>query len=341
MKTCLDCPATIAPQATRCVPCASVVLHGVIDRTPKPCHHKKANHQHGTNAAYVLDRCRCQPCTAARKEQDSWRRRQKAYGRYDKYVDAEPVRQHVRALMAGGMGLKTVSKRTGVATGTLSKLIYGVYAPGPGGRNGAGVLTRPPAKRTLRTTAERLLALTSVEERPDNLAAGALDPWRTPTARTHLRALVALGWSMSELGRRLGISYTTNAIPLFTDETRVMLRSTVDRAEAIYAELSMTPRVPTNRAEQGAITRARNFAKKHGWIPPLDLEDVSDVEQLDDYLDEQAIWRRMQGDKTVRLTTAERAELRARWVAAGRSLNELERHTGINAHRTYTTREAS
>lgn len=71
-----------------------------LDRTPKPCLHKQANHQHGTNACYVLDKCRCHPCAHARAAQDDWRRRQQAYGRYDKYVDAAEARRHVRSLMA-------------------------------------------------------------------------------------------------------------------------------------------------------------------------------------------------------------------------------------------------
>lgn len=340
MKGCADCGTTISVRATRCVDCAVEVVHGPIDRTPKPCLHKKADHQHGTNAAYVLDKCRCEPCCAARKAQDDWRRRQQAYGRYDKYVDAEPVRAHVRSLMAGGLGLKTVSKRTGVATGTLSKLMYGVYAPGPAGRNGAGVLTRPPSKRILRTTAERLLALEDASRRPENLAAGALDPWRTPQARLHLRALVALGWSMNELGRRLGITAAANAHPLFIDEGRAMLRGTVDKVEALYAELSMTPRKATSRHQAAAITRARNYAKARGWLPPLALEDVGEVDTDEVYLDEQAIWRRMHGDKSVRLTHAEGRELRLRWYEAGRSGADLERVCGMApTTRTAETRQ--
>lgn len=339
-NTCVDCGAGICNKATRCNQCNIEVVHGPIDRTPMPCLHKKANHQHGTNAAYVLDKCRCEPCSAARKAQDDWRRRQQAYGRYDKYVEAEPVRVHVRALMDAGLGLKTVSKRTGVATGTLSKLMYGVYAPGPSGRNGAGILTRPPSKRILRTTAERLLALDSAERRPENLAAGALDPWRTPTARAHLRALVALGWSMSKLGQRLGITYASNAAPLFNDEARTMLRCTVDDVEALYAELSMTLPPETNQRERISAARSRRYAADRGWLPPLDLEDVAGVE-VEDYLDEQAIWRRMQGDKSVWLSTAEKQELRRRWYEAGRSGVDLERICGMAPTTRTTEREAS
>ncbi len=38
-----------------------------VDRTPKPCLHKIADHQHGTYACYTLDACRCAPCCEAVK----------------------------------------------------------------------------------------------------------------------------------------------------------------------------------------------------------------------------------------------------------------------------------
>ena len=68
-----------------------------VDRTPKPCTHKQANHQHGTHACYVLDRCRCRPCARANADYEKHRARRHAYGRFDTYTDAQPVREHVQA----------------------------------------------------------------------------------------------------------------------------------------------------------------------------------------------------------------------------------------------------
>ena len=61
------------------------------------------------------------------------------------------------------------------------------------------------------------------------------------------------------------------------------------------------------------------------WIP--------DVVEAEDCIDESAIYRRTNGDKTVRLTQAERAELVRRWATTGRSLAECERITGLNPQR--------
>ena len=121
-----------------------------VDRTPKPCHHKQANHQHGTRACYVLDRCRCTPCATANTASENERNRLKAYGRYHRYVDAYPLRLHVQELREAGMGLKTIAERSGVAHGALWKLMYGKRQPDG---------SQTPSRRVLRQTAEKLYAL--------------------------------------------------------------------------------------------------------------------------------------------------------------------------------------
>lgn len=305
-----------------------------VDRTPKPCFHKQAAHQHGTNACYVLDRCRCGPCSKAASDAESERKRLKAYGRYHKYVNAYPVRLHLAELAAYGIGLKQVSKISGVSTGTLSKLVFGVYASTGtgGGCRGPGKLVRPPSRRVLRRTAERIYA---VEPIPANLGAGQVDHERTPAARTHLRALVALGWSMSELGRRLGMHHECNAVRLVEEDERAIQRGTVDQIEKLYAELSMNLPPQTNRLQRAAASRARNLAAARGWLPPLALDEFGDetgcTGEAD--VDEVAIARRMAGDKSVQLNQAEKAQLVEQWQAAGRSNKELQRVTGINPYR--------
>ncbi|HEY9408878.1 MAG TPA: hypothetical protein VIP77_04795 [Jiangellaceae bacterium] len=295
---------------------ASLAREATIDRTPKLCHHKRANHVHGTRACYVLDRCRCLPCTQANSAAETDRERQKLYGRYDKYVDADPVREHMAALAAYGIGLKQVAKLSGVGTGTLWKMIYG--------RTG-----NPPSKRVLRTTAERVYAVKAI---PANLGTRVIDP-RSAEARAKLRSLVALGWSISELGRRLGM-HVSNAAPVFSSD-RPMKRSTVEAALALFEELSMTKPPETNKTERYTATRARNHAKAHGWLKPLDLDDMDfeDAAPIAEEIDDVAIERRMSGDKSVRLNDAEREELVQRWVASGQTLAACERRTGINPHR--------
>lgn len=227
-----------------------------IDRTPKPCLHKQANHQHGTNACYVLDGCRCEPCSHARMEQDRWRARQKAYGRYTRYVNADAVREHVRSLMDAGMGLKRIVKVSGVSQGALWKLMYGKRQPDG---------SQTPSRRVLRDTAERLYALDPAWNGPLDLADGARVP--ADEARRRVRALVALGWSQSKIAAALGI---TRANFRVADDACTHITVATDKAiAALYADWSTRLPPQTDQRERIAASRARNYAKAHGWPPPL------------------------------------------------------------------------
>jgi hypothetical protein len=305
----------------------------LIDRTPKPCLHKQADHQHGTRACYVLDRCRCQPCAEANSKAERDRERQKAYGRYNKYVNGEHVRAHLAELKEYGIGLKQVAALTGLSNGTLTKIWYGLYADTGRGherRHGQGQLVRTPSRRVLRSTAEKIFG---VEPIPANLGPNQSDHERTPLARLHLRALVALGWSQAKLAAAIAMQDSNFGRVLSGDSP--MRRETVDRVEDVYERLSMTLPPEGNQRERIAASRARNHAKARGWLPPLMLEDVDDVELEDAYLDEAAIWRRMHGDRDIRLTKAETAELVRRWAESGRPLRDCEALTGIKPDRHY------
>lgn len=244
----------------------------LVDRTPKACLHKVAGHQHGTSACYHLDACRCWPCAEAAVEDQKQRTRLKAYGRYHKYVMAEHVRAHLAELREYGIGLKKVSELTGLGNGTLTKIWYGVYADtgrGTEHRHGEGELVRGPSRRVLRSTAEAIYA---VEAIPANLGSRWPDRDRSPLARLHLRALVALGWSMSELGRRVGVKHNGNFIRVVTGD-HVLARGTVDKVEALYAQLSMTLPAEDTPSARVSASRARRYARDRGWVPPLAIDD--------------------------------------------------------------------
>lgn len=145
------------------------------DRTPQPCQHKYANHQHGTHACYVLDRCRCHPCRRANSAYERRRTKNNAYGRSN-LVPAEPVRRHVRTLRAQGLGTKWIAALAGVSHGSLSKLVYGERG-------------LAPSRRVRRETARKLLSvpLPSLEQLPVRKSIDALG------TRRRLRALIAIG----------------------------------------------------------------------------------------------------------------------------------------------------
>lgn len=233
-----------------------------VDRTPKPCLHKIARHEHGTHACYVLDRCRCLSCAAANSAYEKNRAKLHAYGRFTGLVDAEPTRQHVRSLMAAGIGLKRITALSGVSAGVLNKLLYG--SPRTEGNR------RPPCKRITWETAVRLQTI-----RPglDTLAAGALvDATGT---RRRIQALVALGWSQSKVAERLGMTRSNFGHTL----TNVQIRLSTARAvTALYDELWDTrPPAETHR-DKIALSRTLRYAREHNFAPPL----AWDADTIDD-----------------------------------------------------------
>lgn len=294
-----------------------------VDRTPKPCTHKDAEHRHGTHTCYVLDRCKCGPCTAANSAYEADRVRQQAYGRWNGLVEAEPARRHVQSLMAQGMGLKRIVAVSNVTQGQLWKLLYG--KPRPDG-------TRTPSRRIRPQTEAKILAVQL------DLAPGArVDS--TGAAR-RIQALVALGWSQSKIAARLGILRGN-----FTDLAQGRRGITVahDQAvRALYDEWSMKLPPADNHRDKIAANRSRNYAKLRGWLPPLAWDD----ELLDDPaarplagardeadLDEAAVLRRAAGDQTVTVTAAEAADVVRRLLAQGMTKVAIERLTGLNVHR--------
>lgn len=230
-----------------------------VDRTPKPCLHKIANHEHGTYACYVLDQCRCFRCSVAKTEYERDRARRIAYGRTG-MVDAEPIRAHVRALGEAGVGLRTLSRRSGVSRGALKKLVHGVTR--------ADGTRRPPARRVREDTARRILAVTAEDK-----AGGALvDP---TGARRRLEALIALGWSVRRLADEHGLNRQVldnvlNSVPI--------TRRNADAIRDMYDAVGDRRPEARNSGERRGITRALRRAAEHGWVVPAMWDD----DQLDD-----------------------------------------------------------
>lgn len=143
----------------------------------------------------------------------------------------------------------------------------------------------------------------------------------TGTTR-RLRALAAVGWSNSELGKRAGVDHSTVCQWANSRRVRVATAATVRR---LYEELSMTP---------GPSTKVRQLAAKRGWPPPLAWDD----DRIDDPaarpnlgrhadgkatpVDEIAVQRAMRG-QPVRLTPAERREAVHRLTRAGLSAAQI------------------
>lgn len=223
-----------------------------------------AGRPHG-NAKYHLENCRCLECCKAASNYDNNRRRAIAYGRWQPFVDAEPVRRHVRSLGEFGIGWIRVAKLAGVSTGGVSKLLYGDRPRG-----------LVPSRRVRPETALRLL---SVEPVLDNLGdRTAVDGTGT---RRRLQALVWAGWTQSEVARRLGMHRANFGKTIVADLVEV---ATVKASRAVYDELwrvdPVTAGVPVFRAEA-----ARRIAVSRGWAPvgAWDDDTIDDPQAFPDW----------------------------------------------------------
>lgn len=164
------------------------------------CQHKQVTHRHGSNACYVLDRCRCEECRTVHAAYD--RRMQRWRGEFPReprpLVDPGPARAHVLELMAAGMGFARIGQHAGVPPSVVGAIIWG--------RNDR------QAVRIRRDTEAKLLACQL------DLADGVDVDARE--ARLIVDELLAAGWTKMAVGRRVH-GPTANSIQL--GEKRVLV----------------------------------------------------------------------------------------------------------------------
>lgn len=230
----------------------------------RDCACPNTHHAHGTRNAYVVDKCRCRPCRDAANAYERQRAKDRAYGR-DAYTDATPVRAHIEHLQAQGMGWKRIAAAAGIETSVVWKIIY-------------GDVTRAlaPTKRVMPKTHDAILAVTL------DLAPGAvIDGTGT---RRRLQALVTLGWSMSELARRLDVLPSNFGTTIHG--RKQVTAATASKARDLYDHLWDQPAPPSGR--HGCVPiKARNYAARMGWAPPLAWDDATiDDPAATPYVDE-------------------------------------------------------
>jgi len=156
-----------------------------------------------------------------------------------------------------------------------------------------------------------------------------------------VQALVALGWSIRQIGLRIDLDPAFLRTVLSSNGR--VAASTADRVAALYEELSMSLPPELTKGERQGATRARNHARTRGWLPPLAWDDIDRDEApaakvaKTCAVDEVAVQRALSGDVAVArsLNVHERRDLTRRWIAAGHGANELARLTGWKVERYY------
>lgn len=221
----------------------------------RDCQCAEAKHVHGTRTAYVVDKCRCRACTTASATAQAIRSKQQAYGRYDSgRVDAEPVQEHIRYLMANGISAKRLATLADLSHSAVSAIIYGRTERG-----------HNPYPRVQAVTAEKILA---IKPTLDNMAAGRVID-STGTLR-RLQALVTIGWSMSRLGEHINVT-PGNMVKLMNSTQTTAGRAR--QVKALYEKLWNQPQQGHDQRSRISANRSRSYAKKRGWYPPMAWDD--------------------------------------------------------------------
>lgn len=198
-------------------------------------------------ARYRLDGCRCYVCGWANAQYYDDRNRRIAAGTWQPFTDAQPVRDHLAALAAAGIGTRRVAELAGINRKTVLSLLNG--------RRG-----NPPGTRIRRETADAILA---VEPGPAEIAPKAIVDG-TGTAR-RIQGLCCIGWSLNQQARRIGWLVSNYAL---VAKGHPVTAATARLIAGLYDQLSMTPAAPGYSS-----TRARKFAAGKGWAPPLAWDD--------------------------------------------------------------------
>lgn len=286
----------------------SIPKAATAPRIARECEHPGHPHRHGTRVAYVLDRCRCEPCTAANRDGMKALRQQRAVAQWnpdaDPFVPGDALRAHLRELMAAGMGWKRIARAAGVGCSTVYPILYGKWANDP-----LHPEHRPPRKQVRRDIAEKLLAVTL------DLADGALV--NGTGTRRRLQALIVVGWPQSELASRIGWS-PSNIGKLIHSRCDVA-KATADHVRALYEDLwDAAPPEPGSRYAAAGRVQARRSAVERGWVPPMAWDDdtIDDPRALPSGVNREEI-------------TAARIVRVEQMLAAGRSRPAITRRIGV------------
>lgn len=250
------------------------------------------DHKHGqTSNCYSMHKCRCDECREVRAKQHQAYRRKARNGHIQEYVDAGPIAQHIRRLVRDGWEYADIAKVSGVSEPTIGRVRRGV------------------TKRVETETADAILGtLPRMRDRAN--------PSRMVNAvgvRRRIRALVAVGWTVREIARRVG---KTPSQMWWYERQDMVTVATHAMVAAVYDEMwAETP--PQATAEQRRIyKRARTHAANRGWPSPLAWDDdriddplaIPDTDGIKELADADLIDAALNGEKP-KLTPAQRREV--------------------------------
>lgn len=213
-----------------------------------------------------------------------WVRRQRAYGRWQPFVDAAPVRSHLLHLMATtDAGWRRLATAAGVPHGTINHLLYGSHGQ--------------RAKRITPDNARRIFAL-----QPDSTGGFTLP---SAGAQRRIHVLIGEGWPQIHIGPQI------NTHPQYVNELLKTPRVTTTTATAVadaYTRLRGVDPLTCGVTPHG-VGIALRLAARNQWPDRLFWDDCQDriddpdfdpatvLEDTPKYMrmGEDALWLRKQG----------------------------------------------
>lgn len=202
--------------------------------------------EHGY-ARYKLDKCRCYTCAWAVSQYVEARARAIAYGTWQPFVDAAPVRQHLQNLQSCGIGLRRIAEAVGVDRKRLQAVLTGRPERGTG-----------PQQRVRPDFAAAVLDL-----EPSLKLMGSHTPINAVGTHRRLQALMVAGWPMERIAAVLGQRNSNMAALMLRPQVIVRTALTV---QGLYDQWWRSdPRV--HGVDVQAYTETRKHAARLGWAP--------------------------------------------------------------------------
>jgi hypothetical protein len=250
---------------------------------------RAAPRPHGTNAKRTKERCDCEPCCEAGRRYERHRSKLRIMGRVA-YVDAGAAREHVQALLRGGMTVRQVEAASGVDRTSIRVMLGGF----PG---------RKASKRIRPATAAALLSVLADPYEPvgDATVDGA-------GTRRRLQALLANGYTGRDLTRRLGSGPATKVVQV--GRSGRVRADTARRVRELYEQLEHT---------EGPSSRAQIYYRGLGFLPPA----WWDPDTIDDPAAEPEGLRSYRSGDLLDDVSAPRVERVARMAARGLDVDQI------------------
>jgi hypothetical protein len=205
-----------------------------------------SNRDHGY-ARYKLDGCRCYTCSWAVSQYNAARDRAMAYGTWQPFVNADPVRQHLKNLQACGLGLRRIADAARTDRKRLQAILTGRPERGTG-----------PQQQVRPELAEAILSV-----QPTIELLGPATPVASIGTHRRLQALIFAGWPQHHLA--VALDMTDGNFGALLDRPQVLARTAL-AVRGLYDKLwRQDPR--ENGVGKQAYSRSRNHAAARGWAP--------------------------------------------------------------------------